>query len=68
MFARAVNIDSAPSRFGLGDVYAAMLALKHSIIVLGNVGGGRPGGRLLIECVFDISDDEPEGEKDKNKT
>ena len=67
MFARAVKIVSAPCRLGLRNVDATLLAFQHSTNTLGGVGGGGSGTRC-IECTFDVTDDKPEGKKDKNKT
>ena len=68
MLARAVNIVSAPNDLGLGEVYTTMLARQHSIFERGGVAGGALGGRLGVEDAFDVADDEPEGENDKNDT
>jgi hypothetical protein len=66
VFARAVNIVSAPNDLGLGEIDTTMLARQHSIFELGRVAGRVPGGRPMAESAFDIADDEPEGENDKD--
>jgi hypothetical protein len=66
VFARAVNIVSAPNYLGLGEIYTTMLARQHSIFELGGVGGGVLRARLRVEGAFDVADDEPEGKNDKD--
>jgi hypothetical protein len=68
VFGRAVRVPAAPGRLGFGEIYAAMLALQHSINVCGGAAWGMPGAGFVVERAFDVAENEPEGENDKNET